>query len=251
MHTRCLVVVIIIAPLQTAASPAEDIDGLTEQWIAIERQRSSIKANWIERSRIGQAQIELLQTEKASLEAFINSSALDENKIDAQRADLLREQRELEINDDALRRELDLVIDQLTVLHNRMPPPLHSSWIPHMVVLQDPDQELSVQLAALLSLLDDTAEFNERIALHQTRMSIGERELQVQQIYLGVSHGWYISEDGKTIGSGRALAEGWRWQDESDNPAFDPTWLMNTIDSVKAGAAMGLTSLPISIDPAP
>jgi hypothetical protein len=31
-------------------------------------------------------------------------------------------------------------------------------------------------------------------------------------VYLGISNGWYVSNNGQFAGAGRATAEGWQWE---------------------------------------
>ena len=58
-------------------------------------------------------------------------------------------------------------------------------------------------------------EFNQRIAIHNTNMllpsSEGDSERLVNQIYLGLSQAWYISDDGEFYGIGRVEQSGWQW----------------------------------------
>jgi hypothetical protein len=37
------------------------------------------------------------------------------------------------------------------------------------------------------------------------------RDYIVQQVYLGLSHGWYVTADGRFAASGMASPEGWQW----------------------------------------
>ncbi|MEM7003711.1 MAG: DUF3450 family protein [Pseudomonadota bacterium] len=225
-----------------------EVDELMAQWTAIERQRAAIQANWQERERLGRGQLNLLRAEKQSLEAYLASVSESNDAIDVQRGQLLEEQSSLEAADAQLRKRLALLVDRLIVVASRLPPPLQQRWTVHLSNLNDLETALSERLTTLLALLHETAEFDARIALHSTRMTFGDREFQVQQIYLGLAHGWYISEDGAQVGSGRAAAQGWVWQDESTNTGFDRAALQRAIEQVQARGAVELVALPISLE---
>jgi|TARA_B100000768_G_scaffold181176_1_gene203183 hypothetical protein len=242
-----LLIIVMSLPVEVSADAVENVDALAQQWVAIAGQRTVIRSNWLERERVGRNQVKLLKAERSALREFLNEAAQSDNKIDEQRAALFSEQQQLEERDAALERELTLAIDQLTVMQKRLPPPLQSNWADQLALLTAEGSTISEQLSTVLALLNGTAEFKKRIALHKTRMTFNGREFLVTQLYLGLSHGWYVSEDGVNSGSGRAYEDGWLWQDESANPFFDKIQLSDTIEQVEARVARGLVSLPISL----
>lgn len=242
-----LIFLVACAPVVNVAAGVAEIDTLTERWIAIEQQRTAIRSNWAERERIGITQMQLLQAERQSLRTLLEDAAQTDDEIDQRRSALFQEQQELEARDAALQQDLQIIADQLTVIQKQMPPPLQPLWKDHMAQLGQEDLALSDRLSTVLVLLDETVDFSKRIALHKSSMTFGDREILVTQIYLGLSHGWYISEDGRRVGSGRAFETGWRWHDASDDPRFDKSHLRETIRLVESGAARELVSLPVSL----
>ncbi|MEM7098704.1 MAG: DUF3450 family protein [Pseudomonadota bacterium] len=232
-------------------SNAEDVDALTSRWVAIENQRTAIAASWREQQRNTQLQIDLLRAERTTLQNFLDSTAASNDEIDARRAELVDEQQQLEQRDEQLRRSLDSAIDQMSAVHTRLPPPLQDAWSSQLDMLQNTEISPSERLAGFLGLMQETVEFEQRIALHNTRMVLAGKEYQVQQIYLGLSHGWYINEEGSQAGIGRVTAAGWSWV------ALDPAdvdtriALQDAITNVQARGAMELSRLPISIGPQP
>jgi hypothetical protein len=64
-------------------------------------------------------------------------------------------------------------------------------------------------------------DFNKRIALHRTTMELqtvdnNTAKVLVTQIYMGISHGWYVSDDGSAYGYGKANTLGWTWWHGTD-----------------------------------
>ena len=62
-------------PLLSVDADLDEIDALTERWVAIEQQRMAIRSNWLERERIGSTQIKLLRAERQSLRTFLDDAA--------------------------------------------------------------------------------------------------------------------------------------------------------------------------------
>ena len=48
-------------------------------------------------------------------------------------------------------------------------------------------------------------------------MTLGDgQEYVVKQIFLGLSHGWYVTADGSHAAAGTANPEGWQWTPVTD-----------------------------------
>ena len=234
-------------PLLSVGADLDDIDALTERWVAIEQQRTAIRSNWLERERIGSTQIKLLRAERQSLRTFLDDAAQSDTEIDQRRIALFSEQQQLEARDAALQLDMRIIVDELVGIQKQIPPPLQSKWEGHLAKLGQEKLSLSEKLSTVLVLLDETADFSKRIALHKSRMTFGDRTILVNELYLGLSHGWYISDDASAWGSGRAHETGWRWQAAPTDPEFDNSQLYETIKLVESGSARGLVSLPVSL----
>ena len=232
-------------PLLSVGADLDDIDALTERWVTIEQQRTAIRSNWLERERIGSTQIKLLRAERQSLRTFLDDAAQSDTEIDQRRIALFSEQQQLEARDAALQLDMRIIVDELVAIQKQIPPPLQSKWEGHLAKLGQEKLSLSEKLSTVLVLLDETADFSKRIALHKSRMTFGDRTILVNELYLGLSHGWYISDDASAWGSGRAHETGWRWQEASTDPEFDNSQLYETIKLVESGSARGLVSLPV------
>ncbi|MEM7079040.1 MAG: DUF3450 family protein [Pseudomonadota bacterium] len=234
-----------IACVSIEAGVGDDVDALIQRWVTIEQQRGTLKANAIEQARLSELQLTLLQAEQRTLRRFVEEMSASDEEVDAQRAQLLAQQAQFEQRDAELAALLAVLVDRLSALEPRLPPPLQDHWATQVPVLRDPAVPLSERLSALLALLTHTAEFEARIALHETMMNVGGADRLVQQVYLGLSRGWYISVDGAWAGSGMAAADGWQWVDESANPAFDRTVLRDAVAQIQARGATVLVQLPV------
>ena len=250
VSARAKVVLVFFAACMTVPSVGadlDDIDALTERWVAIEQQRTAIRSNWLERERITRTQIKLLRAERQSLRTFLNNAAQSDTEIDQRRNALISEQQQLEARDAALQLDMRMIVDELVVIQKQIPPPLQSKWEGYLAKLDQEKLSISEKLSIVLVLLDETEDFSKRIALHKSRMTFGDRTILVNELYLGLSHGWYISDDASAWGSGRAHETGWRWQEAPNDPGLDNSQLYETIKLVESGKASGLVSLPVSL----
>ena len=78
-----------------------------------------------------------------------------------------------------------------------------------------------------------------------------EAQVMVTQIYLGLSQGWYISDDGRVYGYGRATAQGWRWwhgdqADEVLGRSLQPEALQAVRAMLENPAAARMIALPVT-----
>ena len=85
-----------------------------------------------------------------------------------------------------------------------------SSW---QTTLNDLDKDnASKRLESLLSLYQSFDEFNQRVSTQQATITdeSGQQKM-VQQLYLGVARGWYLTLDGNKAVSGQPTSSGWQW----------------------------------------
>ena len=68
----------------------------------------------------------------------------------------------------------------------------------------------SEKLEKQLALAAQLQGVNQRVSINVTTMLLpDEQEVEVSQFFIGVSHGWYVSNDGHFWGSGSSQLDGW------------------------------------------
>jgi hypothetical protein len=64
-------------------------------------------------------------------------------------------------------------------------------------------------------MIKQATDFNSRIATHTALLAVTHQgqtqQVLVEQVYLGLGHGWYLSSDQKYFGYGRSSQHGWQW----------------------------------------
>lgn len=204
----------------TALSPmfvyAQSSDAeLMQQWLDLESQKGKLQLSWQANEQALKNQLSLLKQEKQALNALLKTANAARSEVDTKRLALTEQQLAFEKNQqtvDAALKNAHLFVKRITPL---LPPPLQNDWQTKTTQIEKTELPNSEKLERLLSMYKAADEFNQRIAIHNTNMRLpsseGESERLVNQIYLGLSQAWYISDDGEFYGIGRVEQSGWQW----------------------------------------
>lgn len=188
---------------------------LMQKWLNLESQKGKIQLNWAASEQSLKNQLVLLKEEKKALKALLASAKTAQSEVDAKRLALTEQQLTFEKNQNVLNNALEnsyLFIKRVSPL---LPPPLQQDWQSKLATFEQKTISNSEKLERLLSMYQSANEFNQRIAINNTSMQIpGKSEHTtklINQIYLGLSYAWYISNDGEFYGLGRVEQNGWQW----------------------------------------
>lgn len=194
---------------------AEDSYALMLKWLDLEGQKSKLQSEWQARQAILDRRLELLDIEKQAIEEAMARARSATGKVDERRQALLASQQELEREQALLRQQLRGAIGRAEQIQARLPPPVQAQWSERLSKITDDAATDSQKLERLLSMYKLLQEFDDRVALHKAPLRLpsagAEAQVMVTQIYLGLSQGWYVSEDGQVFGYGRSTPQGWRW----------------------------------------
>jgi multidrug efflux pump subunit AcrA (membrane-fusion protein) len=205
-----------------AADPTEEIQDLTLQWTGLERQRNLLDSNWRSEEPVLEQQLALLERERSELTELLEETAQDQDEVEARRLDLLDRQTQLEEEQAQLEIELEASIERVQSLYNLLPPPMIAAWEERLPELESDYLTTSERLQVVLEMLGELDDFHRRIGLHQEVMTMPDgQDYLVRQLYLGLSHGWYVSADGRFAGAGRAGPTGWQWRESADAEAIE------------------------------
>lgn len=198
-----------------AQTPAE-IDQLTLQWLATERQISRLEADWLTQEPILEQRIALLQAERDQLKDILAASNASQDDVDDRREALLAQQDELEAEQQELAQALDGLVTRLSSIQPLLPDPVRAGWESEQAMLSA-DPEISEQLQVALAKLSRLADFNKLISVQEAPMTVPDgSQVMVKQLYLGAGTAWFVSADGAYAGYGQPGIGGWQWSfDES------------------------------------
>lgn len=195
-----------------ADDPVEDIHQLTLQWTGLEHQNDLLRKNWREDKPVLEQQLSLLERETRELDRFLKESAQEQGEVEQRRLELLEQQTRLEKEQAALERSLRQAVIRLKALHVQLPPTLLKGWEEELPRLEEPLLTGSEKLQLVLNLLTQLDDFQQKVTLNETIMTLADgQEYLVKEVFLGLSHGWYVTADQYHAAVGIADPDGWQW----------------------------------------
>lgn len=240
---------VLLTVVYPSADPGSEVDGLVSQWIGLEQQRSRLQSDWLVRSQHLKQQLELLKLEERTLRQFLDAHRGTRDEVEAKRFQLLEQQTALEARQEGLTTWLDAVVALLERLQPRLPPPLAAEWQESLEISRAGNGiGNSERLNHLVSMLKTTDEFQRRIPIRTTTMTVADGvTMRVDQAFLGLSQGWYVTADGQHAGYGRPGAGDWRWIDRNQVDGLDTDTVRRLIDMVRVPATASLLELPVQL----
>lgn len=216
-----LLLLTLLSHNSLAADEPDELNELMSNWISLESQKGKLQTQWNARSQQLEQKIALFETERESLQIVIDNSQKTGGDVDEHRLSLLQKQQTLESEQALVNSKIQSATNAIRTLVLRLPPPIQDQWQEKMSLLDQADVSDSEKLERLLSLFKMAEDFDKRIALHRTTMELQAADKRtekvlVTQIYMGISHGWYVSDDGSAYGYGKANALGWTWWHGAD-----------------------------------
>ncbi len=257
MRILCCVLSIMTISLPSISAENKNLNELMEQWISIESQKGKLQLNWNTRKLQLEQSQSLLTSEIGVLKQLLKQTDSEKNSVDNKRIQLSEQQSKLEIEQIQVKHAITNASNFSRTLLTRLPPPLQKLWQEKLLMLTQDSATDSEKLERLLTLYKLVNEFDERIALNRSSMEIPSsantsQNLLVTQMYLGVSQGWYVSDDGLYYGYGRSGTLGWRWWHNEGASAelgrvLDPKDLLKLKNILQKPTSAKFISLPVKV----
>lgn len=202
--------------MSVLSAEEQSLNQLMEQWLNIESQKGKLQLDWNTREQHLKQTHSLLSSEKSALEALLKKTDTAKSDVDTRRFELSEQQSLLEKEQREVKEQIHKASLFSRSFLKRLPPPLQVKWKEKLLLLIQEGATDSEKLERILTLYKMVNEFDEQVALNRTSMEVpldsgGKQNLLVTQMYLGVSQGWYVSDDGLHYGYGRAGLIEWRW----------------------------------------
>jgi len=198
-------------------NPVTEIDTLTQQWTALEHQKDALRADWRTQKPVLEQQLRLIERETAELTALLETTAAQRDEVEQRRLELLTEQTELEEEAAALDASLAQASVILHSLQRDLPPPLSEAWVDELARLDNNVATSTERFRKLIELLGQLEDFEAKITLNEAVMTLSDgQEHVVKQVYLGLSHGWYVTADQSFAAAGKPGPDGWLWTPVTD-----------------------------------
>jgi len=206
---------------QEPADPIRQIDALTQQWTSLERQKDELRSEWRTQKPVLEQQLTLLEREISELDTLIKTTTEQQDDVEQQRLAMLEEQTRLEQDSAALEASLAQASLNLHSLSRDLPPPLSKHWDDELARLDNPLATVSERFQKLLDLLGQLDDFDAKVTLNEAVITLGDGgDHVVKQVYLGLSHGWYVTADQRFAAAGMPGPDGWAWTAVPDGAAI-------------------------------
>jgi hypothetical protein len=218
-YTSVILLIAFVLPssAQEAADPIQEVDALTQQWTSLEHQKDLLRADWRTQKPILEQQLGLLTREIAELNTFLETTAAQQDDVEQRRLTMLEEQTRLEEESAALEASLGQASLELHSLQRDLPPPLGETWAEELARFDNPLETVTERFQKLIELLGQLDDFNAKVTLNEAVMTLGDgRDHVVKQVYLGLSHGWYVTADQQFAAAGMPGRNGWAWTPVTD-----------------------------------
>ncbi len=230
------------------ANKVEQSDSLIQKWLAIEQQRNAMINDWHQQEPLLKQRLTLLKQEQAQLEKNIATTIDNDSEVEKKRAQLLKSQNSMESGQVLLEKSLVDYFQYIAEIHPQLPPPLFNAWQKKLSSAEFTNADITKKLSTLLELLEQLNDFEQRISHAETALILptpqGDKEIMVQQLYIGLAQAWYVSLDGSLVGRGTPEVNGWHWQ--ADN-SVDGETILNAIAMIERRSEAKFLQLPISL----
>lgn len=188
------------------------------QWVQLEADISREQRDWrVEKHRLAQ----LLKTLRHSNQTLTEKGERlrqQTSRADEQRLALVERKNSLQERHKALHLSLKELGQALAEGHGSLPEILQKDLAKDFqsyVFNDDPEQSLVKRLSGLTRIVAKIERFDRKVSTHSGLLPLTEEEEQVHQVdllYMGLDHVFYIDQTGRYAGYGWRSTQGWQWQ---------------------------------------
>lgn len=210
---------------QTAEKPPEknspvDLEGtraVLDKWIETERIISAEQNEWKQGKGILQDRTELVKREITRLDEQRAEIEKNITEADQKKAEQVASNEELKTQAAVLQGTVVQLEERVRALYARLPETLKSKLLTlYQRIPQNPESSkasLAERFQNILGILNEANKLNNEVTVaSEVRTLSNGKPAEVRTLYVGLSQGYYISQDGDAAGVGRPGKEGWDWK---------------------------------------
>jgi len=229
-----------------AASPPAAVQETIRQWVEVQERISAEESAWEEERQILADLNELRRREMEKLDESIATSESRVRHFQSRQGELAEERRELRADRDGLLEQIGPLEERTRALLKTFPPPLLDKLGTTVERLEEagPDRPLQERYRDVIAVLLEAGTFHDKITVDTELRTIGDRETEVEILYLGLGRAYYVTRQGNEAGIGVPADDGWTWT-ETPRLASD---IRKTIAVHRQEAPPSLVRLPVQVD---
>ena len=219
-----------------------------EQLYETRRLISQERNTWKVAKELMASEIEVAQDELAKVVEDIAAKSKESEDNEAQVKELLEAAEASTLASTEMVERLPAWEARLRTMIPRLPQPLQEEIRSLTQSLpkegEDPKLTPSKRFITVVFLLTQINKFHGEVHTASETLTMPDgTQVNVSTLYLGVSQGYYVSQDGKNAGVGRSSESGWDWTSKPDSAAE----IAKAIAILESEAPAGYASLPLTI----
>jgi septal ring factor EnvC (AmiA/AmiB activator) len=187
-----------------------------EKWVETQKIISKERSEWQTGREVLGQRIALIESEIRSLREKIAETREGIREAEDKRRELLERKASLKGASASLSELIGPLEQKTQRLVSRLPRSVRDRVSVLAQRIPDEPREtessLSERFQNVIGILNEVNKFNQNITVtSELRELDGGRTAEVQTLYVGLGHAYFVTPDGKTAGTGSPAEEGWSW----------------------------------------
>ncbi|MEM1440931.1 MAG: DUF3450 family protein [Verrucomicrobiota bacterium] len=170
---------------------------------------------WSEQKVLFENLIELREKEIAKIDEFTESARSRVDEVTQKRSELKTEETERKAWRKDFEKRVEGLEASLSEVLPLLPKPVTDKLGNTISRFNEeiPEGQISLQerFRTVLSILSAARDFDSKLTIDSEVREFEGKRYQIDVLYLGLDHAWFVDESGKIAGVGRPTSSGWVW----------------------------------------
>ena len=198
---------------QEAQTPPAVVQEKVREWIRVKKTISAEKSGWEQQKATLSDLNEIRKKEIAKIDELIEAAGNRFADAEKQRAELTTEEVALQEKRALFEKRVIALEAGLRERVAYFPTPLLEKIDDEVGRLSETDSAASLQnrFRDVIAILTEAGAFENKITVVTDLQEIGDQQIEVDIIYVGLHHAYYVNRNGDHAGTGQPGADGWIW----------------------------------------
>lgn len=218
-----------------------------QEWVETRREIADANRKWQEKRRTLEERIALVQREIDSVKEETSQAESKLTESGETFDELSAKNDQLKEADALLRRRIAALEARTKKLLDRLPDRERNKVRPFSQQIPEDPQGTNLPITErfknVIAVLNEANKANNEITVVREMRKLGERSAEVTAVYVGISMGFYVSDDDQYAGRGTAASGAWVWTEANDSAAQ----VRQCIKIINNDQVAGYIKLPVEI----
>lgn len=185
-----------------------------QEWVEVRKLISEEESKWKVEEQTLNESIDLLESEIEGLKQKVTDKEEQATAAQEKRQELSQKEEDLKAAAGVIKIDISSLEDRVLKMVNFFPPTLKDRV--SVITIRIPKDEkeaaklsLSHRVQNIVGILTEIEKFNNMITLDKGMRQIGESQVQVRTMYVGLSRGYYVDNSKQEAGILKPGPEGW------------------------------------------